>query len=339
MIMRKMIMIMAMFVTITAFAQVNPAKFTDNISVEVKGGVSTSMSNMFEGISPVVGIQIEKYVNPWLGFAIDGTTTIANPYGSNNPHTMFDGVNVNLLGKVNLFNTFNYEGRRYFEPVIFAGIGWGHVTCLDINLRNTQVTKAGTELNFNFNKIWSARVSPAVVWTSNKLSKNNGNLELTVGLVYHFKNHDGNRVFTKARLYDEGEIRLLNDVIDNLRKDNLYLRNILKNKPKTIEIHKTDTVFIYPHLQFKQNSHYLESEAALYQMAEYMKKSDKKFVISGYASKEGPEKFNQELSQKRAEFVANLLKELGVTNVEAVGKGATDKFSPENKFNRIVTIE
>lgn len=337
MIMRKMIMIMAMFVTITAFAQVNPARFTDNISVEVKGGVSTPMS--FEGVSPVIGIQIEKYVNPWLGFAIDGTTTIANPYGSNNPHTMFDGVNVNLLGKVNLFNTFNYEGRRYFEPVIFAGIGWGHVTCSDINPRNMQITKAGAELNFNFDKAWSARVSSTVVWSSNKLSKNNGNLELTVGLVYHFKNHDGNRVFTKARLYDEGEIRLLNNVIDNLRKDNLYLRNILKNKPKTIEIHKTDTVFIYPHLQFKQNSHYLESESALYQMAEYMKKSDKKFVISGYASKEGPEKFNQELSQKRAEFVANLLKELGVTNVEAVGKGATDKFSSENKFNRIVTIE
>lgn len=330
-------MIMAMFVTITTFAQVNPVKFTDNISVEVKGGIFTPMS--FEGVSPVVGVQIEKYVNPWLGFAIDGTTTIANPYGSNNPHTIFDGVNVNLLSKINLFNTFNYEGRRYFEPVVFAGIGWGHITCSDINLRNMQITKAGAELNFNFDKAWSARVSPAVVWTSNKLSKNNGNLELTVGLVYHFKNHDGNRVFTKARLYDEGEIRLLNNVIDNLRKDNLYLRNILKNKPKTIEIHKTDTVFIYPHLQFKQNSHYLESEAALYQMAEYMKKSDKKFVISGYASKEGPKKFNQELSQKRAEFVANLLKELGVTNVKAVGKGATDKFSSENKFNRIVTIE
>jgi hypothetical protein len=144
-----------------------------------------------------------------------------------------------------------------------------------------QVTKTGAELNFNFDKVWSARVSPAVVWTSNKLSKNNGNLELTVGLVYHFKNHDGNRVFTKARLYDEGEIRLLNNVIDNLRKDNLYLRNILKNKPKTIEIHKTDTVFIYPHLQFKQNSHYLESEAALYQMAEYMKNHPEHGAVIG----------------------------------------------------------
>jgi outer membrane protein OmpA-like peptidoglycan-associated protein len=329
-----MIMIMAMFVTITAFAQVNPAKFTDNISVEIKGGVSTPMS--FEGVSPIYGIQVDKYVTPWLGFGIDAN--IIDFYGSKD-HTLVDGVNVNLLGKVNLFNTFNYEGKRYFEPVIFAGIGWGHVTCSDINPRNMQVTKTGAELNFNFDKAWSVRVSPAVVWTSNKLSKNNGNLELTVGLVYHFKNHDGNRVFTKARLYDEREIRLLNNVIDNLRKDNLYLRNILKNKPKTIEIHKTDTVFIYPHLQFKQNSHYLESESALYQMAEYMKKSDKKFVISGYASKEGPEKFNQELSQKRAEFVANLLKELGVTNVEAVGKGATDKFSSENKLNRIVTIE
>ena len=81
-------------------AQVMPAKFFDNVAVGVKGGISTPLNKPFDGVSPAVGLEVEKYINPWLGVAIDGTTLIANPYGKANPHTMFDVVNVN--GLVNL---------------------------------------------------------------------------------------------------------------------------------------------------------------------------------------------------------------------------------------------
>lgn len=344
-------MIMAMLVSITAFAQVNPSKFTDNISVEVKGGISTP--DLFEGISPIVGIQIEKYVNPWLGFAIDGTTTIATPYGSKNPHTMFDVVNVDLLGKVNVLHLFNYNGsRKVFEPVVFAGIGWGHQTYCTALDKNYVTSKAGIELNYNINNNWGIRLTPAMNWGpvyNGKLNYKHSQLEITAGVVYHFKNKDGNYYFTKAHLYDAREIAALNDRINQLRRDNKHLNNLVRNlridlakKPKVIE--RVDTVMLMPDVQFRQGSRYLEptSEATIVKMAEYMKASNKKYTLMGYASVEGSIRHNEQLSLWRAEKLRDKLIEYGVNadNLEAVGYGATDKFSKEiRELNRIVVIE
>ena len=57
-----------------ANAQYGPTKFTDNVTVEIRGGVSTSMTDFYKGVSPVVGVGVEKYVTPWLGFAIDANS-------------------------------------------------------------------------------------------------------------------------------------------------------------------------------------------------------------------------------------------------------------------------
>lgn len=358
-----LIFIMAVMLTIgTATAQYGPTKFTDNVSVEVKGGVTTPMSDFYEGVSPVVGVQVDKYVTPWLGFGVDANTLIANPYGSSNPHTAFDLVNVNGLAKVNVRNVCNYDGtRKFFEPVVFTGIGWGHRTCNEFANRNYMTFKSGVELNFSLDKqkAWAVRVTPAVVWgpaSDLKLDKRNGAFELTAGVAYRFKNKDGNRHYTKIRVYDQAEVDRLTLLTNELRGENHKLKTNLRRtrkalsderarKPKEVEVLRVDTVMLMPDVQFRQGSKNLEetSEATVVKMAKYMKsKPNKTFTLMGYASVEGSTEYNEQLSLWRAETLRDKLVEYGVNadSLKAVGYGETDKFSEEiRELNRIVVIE
>lgn len=342
-----------------ANAQYGPTRFTDNITVEVRGGVSTSMTEFYKGVSPVVGVGVEKYVTPWLGFAIDANSLIANPWGSNNPHTAFDVVNVNLLSKVNVLNLVNYNGeRKFFEPVLFAGIGWGHVTCSDATNRNYMVSKAGVELNFHLDKerAWALRLSPAAVWgpvEGGKLDARNGGFEVTVGVAYHFKNKDGNRAYTKVTPRSQAEIDALTDILREANNDRKRLSNenhklrayaakmagIANSKPKVI----VDTVYVNldTHEYFKVGSAEVISQASIRTLANSLDRS-KHYVVVGYASEEGPKAFNDELSRRRAETVYNLLVKFGFpeTNLEFKGEGPTTQFSTEDRdANRVVVVE
>ena len=341
-----------------ANAQYGPTRFTDNVTVEVRGGVSTSMNEFYKGISPVVGVGIEKYVTPWLGFGIDANTLIANPWGSNNPHTAFDVVNVNLLGKINVLNLVNYNGqRKFFEPVVFGGIGWGHVTCSNALNRNYMVSKAGVELNFHLDKerAWALRLSPSVAWGpvyDGKLDSRNGKFEVTVGVAYHFKNKDGNRHYTKITPRSQAEIDMLNAELAKLKQEitalsneNQKIHEIVVNQTNIIENVKVrvDTVYVNlnTHEYFKVGSAKVISQASIRTLANSLDHS-KHYIVVGYASEEGSKEFNDELSRRRAETVYNLLIKFGfpVENLEYKGEGPTTRFSSKYRdANRVVVVK
>lgn len=352
--------IAVMMVFATATAQYGPTKFTDNVTVEIKGGVTTPMSDFYGGVSPVVGFQVDKYITPWLGFGVDANTLIANPYGSNNPHTVFDLVNVNGLFKFNVRNMWNYDGtRKFFEPVVFTGLGWGHRTCSEFDNKNYMVFKSGVEMNFTLDKqkAWAVRVTPAVVWgpaSDFKLNKHNGGFELTAGIVYRFKNKDGNRHYTKIRVYDQAEVDMLNTLLGETRnrctelaRENRKLRHVTNKLVQDLENEKgkvrVDTVYVNldTHEYFKVGSADVVSKASIRNLANSLDNT-KHYVIVGYASEEGSKTFNDELSRHRAETVYNLLIKFGfpAENLEFKGDGPTTKFSTEDReANRVVVVE
>ena len=353
-----MFLVACMLSFTVANAQYGPTKFTDNVTVEVRGGVSTPMTDFFKYNSGVVGVGIEKYVTPWLGFGIDANTLFANPSGSRNPHTVFDVVNVNMLGKVNILNLVNYNGqRKFFEPVVFAGIGWGHDNCSHLNTdRNYIVSKAGVELNFHFGKekAWALRLSPAAVWgpvEGGKLNAQYGSVELTVGVAYHFKNSDGNRHYTKITPRSQAEIDMLNAALTELKQEittlsneNQKLREVAVNVTNAIENSKVrvDTVYVNldAHEYFKVGSAKVLSQASIRTLARSMDNT-KHYVVVGYASEEGSKAFNDELSRRRAETVYNLLVKFGfpTENLEYKGEGPTTKFSTNDKNANRVGVE
>ena len=336
--MKKFILIfVAMFTFATSmFAQeqtnyTGSSKFTDNVSVTVQGGVLTSFDNFYSGhtaMAPIALIGVDKYINPWFGVGVEARTLIGTGNGSYNTKTVFDWVNLSGYAKFNVLNMFNYNGeRRTFEPVVYTGLGWGHSTaCLHTN----QATyRAGVELNLNLGKekAWGIVLNPSVVWggmTDYKLNKHNGSFELTAGVVYHFKTSNGTRTFAKPRLYSQSEIDALNARIKELDSRPVAVKEVI-NTNSTASINVVEKTYIVT---------FAKSKADLTNAAKAnLDKITGTVVIEASASPEGTTKFNQKLSEDRANAVKSYLESRGVKVTKATGLGVVG-----NESNRIAIV-
>ena len=340
--MKKFILIfVAMFMFATSmFAQeqtnyTGSSKFTDNVSVTVQGGVLTSFDNFYSGhtaMAPIALVGVDKYVNTWFGVGVEARTLIGTGNGSYNTKTTFDWVNLSGYAKFNVLNMFNYNGeRRTFEPVVYTGLGWGHSTaCLHTN----QATyRAGVELNLNLGKekAWGIVLNPSVVWggmTDYKLNKHNGSFEVTAGIVYHFKTSNGTRTFAKPRLYSQSEIDALNARIKELDSRQVAVKEVIKNVPatnSTASVNVVEKTYIVT---------FAKSKADLTNAAKAnLDKITGTVVIEASASPEGTTKFNQKLSEDRANAVKSYLESRGVKVTKATGLGVVG-----NESNRIAIV-
>lgn len=303
------------------------SKFTDNVSVTLQGGVLTSFDNFYSGhtaMAPIVLIGADKYVTPWLGFGVEGRTLIGTGHGSYNTYTAFDYVNVSGLAKVNLANAFKFDGtRKFFEPVVYTGLGWGHQTAsYGDNHNNWMTYRAGAEFNFNLgeDRAWGIVVNPSVVWNdldNGMLVKKNGSFEITAGVVYRFKNSNEKRSFAKAHLYDAAEVAALNKKINELESRKPAVIEKIVEKPVA-----SSTVFVAP---FKFNSSVLSDKckSVLDNIAE-----GTTVVIDAYASSEptSSTKYNTKLSVERANAVKKYLESRGVKVTDTTGHGMDDDF-------------
>lgn len=369
--MKKFLSILcALCVSAISFAQSQTnysgsSRFTDNWSVSLQGGVLTGFNNFFSGhtaTAPTVTIGIDKYITPWLGFGIEGRTLIGTGHGhvdgicysgvpnAYNTHTAFDAVNVSGYAKFNIINMFSYNGhRKFFEPVVYTGIGWGHQNCSKSFDRNYMTFRSGAELNFNLGKerAWAVVVNPSVVFgdiNNGKLMKSHGYFEVNAGLVYHFKTSNGTHDFAKAKLYDQTEIDHLNDVISSLKAVTQDQEEEIKCLKKCAVQH--DTIYIEK-LEDNSNKFYFEKNSMnltgdVSELANSLKESGSTCVITGYASKEGSEKRNNVLSERRAYALKQALVKSGVeaSKIKVINGGSTDKFSKTSfEPNRVAVVE
>ena len=310
------------------------SKFTDNVSVTLQGGVLTSFNNFYSGhtaMAPIILIGADKYVTPWLGFGVEGRTLVGTGHGSYNTYTAFDYVNVSGLAKVNLANAFKFDGtRKFFEPVVYTGLGWGHQTAsYGDNHNNWMTYRAGAEFNFNLgeDRAWGIVVNPSVVWNdidNGKLVKKNGSFEITAGVVYRFKNSNGKHSFAKAHLYDAAEVAALNKKINELESREPVVIEKIVEKPVAANTVACvgSNVFIAP---FKFNSSVLSDKckSVLDNIAE-----GTTVVIDAYASSEpkSSAKYNTKLSVERANAVKKYLESRGVKVTDTAGHGMDDDF-------------
>lgn len=296
--MKKILFMFMMMCATFAFAQV------DNVSIQA--GAVTPFNDFCKNgsVTPIISVSADKYVTPWLGVGIDGRTSIGT--GTKyNPHTAFDAVNVSGYAKINVLNAISYYNeRRFFEPVVYTGLGWGHWNCSNVAPRNYMTYRAGVECNFNLCDAWGIVVNPSVVWgdiDNGKLVKQRGNFEVTAGVVYHFKNSNGKRTFVKPRLYDAAEVAMLMDKISKLES----------RKPEIVEkvVVKEVNIDRLYRVGFAQNSAEL-TDAAKSELNRIPKGSN--VTINSSVSPEGTYKRNSELIILRTQAVSDYLTSRGV---------------------------
>ena len=346
-------------------AVVESGGFWDNWSIGIQGGGTMKMSGtgFFKSARPAFGLTIGKQWTPILGIDVQGMGYV----NTTNSSTMVDASDVSLIGRMNMMNLFaGYEGMpRPFEIETVTGLGWLHHYMNGVG--DTDDLSARVGLNFNFNlgedAAWTIGLKPAVVFNltgdypSKKMALNrkHANMEILLGLTYHFADGDGNRHFAMVNTVDPMAFAAMNVEINDLREvlaakdielvgladELLVVQNQLNEaRNKQVEasgktIHILESVVAFP---FNQSDVQSSQMASLEHVANYLKKNpDANITVNGYASPEGTEEYNLQLSQRRADAVKNLLvSKYGIEadRINAIGHGVGDIFS-EPAWNRV----
>jgi len=331
--MKKFILMLALIcAVVSANAQIatENSNALDNIYVGMGVGVATPLNfNSVFPLNTVGEIKIGKKVTPVLGFEVEGQVFFNENNFERWTSTAVKGTNVFLNGTVNLTNLFcDYLGTpRRFEVETNTGLGWLYGWNI---YKNDLSAKTALDLKFNLGKSKATAlvVSPGVYWNLTasqpkvQFNKNFAQLAIMASFVYHFKTSNGTHHF---KTYDIGA---MNDEINRLQTE-LSKKPTEVIKTNVVEREVIKTVDGCEHVvYFAQNSDILtsKSKADLNNVKGSVK-------VEGYASPEGTEKYNKELSQRRANVVAEYLRSRGVTVTEAVGCGVAGETS-----NRVVIV-
>ena len=332
--------------------------FWDNWSMGVQGGATMKMSGegFFKSARPAFGLTLGKQWTPILGIDIQGMGYV----NTTNSSTMIDASDVSLIGRMNLMNLFaGYNGMpRPFEVETVTGLGWLHHYMTGSG--DTDDLSARVGLNFNFNlgedAAWTLGIKPAVLFNltgeypSKKLAfnRNKANMEILLGVTYHFADGDGNRHFTLVNAIDPLALAAMNEEINDLREvivakdvelvglaDELMVVQEQLNEARNKEMEATgqtikilESVVAFP---FNQSDVQTSQMPSLEHAANYLKDNpDAKITVNGYASPEGTEEYNLQLSQRRADAVKNILVDkygIAADRINAIGHGVGDVFS------------
>ena len=332
--------------------------FWDNWSMGVQGGATMKMSGegFFKSARPAFGLTLGKQWTPILGMDIQGMGYV----NTTNSSTMIDASDVSLIGRMNLMNLFaGYNGMpRPFEVETVTGLGWLHHYMTGSG--DTDDLSARVGLNFNFNlgedAAWTLGIKPAVLFNltgeypSKKLAfnRNKANMEILLGLTYHFADGDGNRHFALVNAIDPLALAAMNEEINDLREvivakdvelvglaDELMVVQDQLNEARNKEMEATgqtikilESVVAFP---FNQSDVQTSQMPSLEHAAKYLKDNpDAKITVNGYASPEGTEEYNLQLSQRRADAVKNILVDkygIAADRINAIGHGVGDVFS------------
>lgn len=171
-------------------------------------------------------------------------------------------------------------------------------------------------------------------------------LNVEIGLTYNLGKATWNKVpdVDAINALHQSQLDALNAQLADANAENDRLNNLIKNhkcpEAKTVTVKEVATAPVSVFFNIGKSK--IASRKDL-QNVKAMTETNKdaKFVVTGYAdSKTGSAAYNQKLSQKRAEAVANELVKMGVSrdNIEIVAKGGVADLTPIS-YNRRATVE
>lgn len=342
--MRKFIMmLLSLVLTLSVNAQaIEQDKFLDQTYVGVTVGYDSN-ARPWQEAGMVSGLRVGKFLTPQVGVELEGTAQFEDFYKK----VTNSRVGANVL--VNLNYLGGYTGKRStIEVMPFVGTGWQRNYT---DYTNAMYTKMGAYVNYNLSEALYISVVPSIAYVLSpqmQYNINKADVGLSLGLTYRFKNSKGTRNFVLTdKAYTQAQYDELNSKINELHKRNRILKaenKALASQAKAEPVTYTQTVEvpIFATIGFVNGS---EDIAPTYKLniktiAAYMKTVGGAYVVTGYASENGPEDYNQALSVRRANSVKAALVAEGVAEdqIEAVGEGETTEFGEDLDLNRTVKI-
>lgn len=308
-------------------------------------------------------VAVGKWFSPGLGLRTKFQGIWSKRVNTETDHHSYKYFNLHEDVMFNLSNIFcGYNEKRVWNFIPYVGLGLGHALRSGGNYDLTY--NVGLLNNFRVSKhfslfldVYAMAVEGSFDEASDTRWSNYKKIEsrhwdkmvgAEIGVTYNLgkctweKTPDVDALMAMNR----EQMDALNASLRDQQAENARLRDMLaQQRPAVVQpevvkelISTSQSVF------FNIGSSKIASRKDLVnvkEVAEYAKANGNKIVVTGYAdSKTGSAGFNQTLSQKRAEAVAEELVKMGVNrdNIIVEAKGGVDVIAPFS-YNRRVTVK
>lgn len=318
--------------------------------------LSTSPFKKFRS-NPGVSVAVGKWFTPGIGLR----TKLSGIWGKNVTDDNNDG-NGNKYWTLNehvLFNLSNmlcgYNPNRVWNFIPFAGAGVTRSMTYNTYAMNYSVGILNTfrvskKVGINFELGWDRLEGDA-----DGCDYSNGNrgwdshdnkLYAEVGLTFNLGKASWDKTpdVDAIKALSQSQIDALNAQLNDANAENARLKKLLAEKKeepaKSVKEFVNSPVSVF----FNINKYKIASRKDLVnvkEMAKYAKENDANILVTGYAdSATGKPAYNQKLSEKRANTVADEIVKMGVSRdkITTEAKGGVNDLSPIS-YNRRATVQ
>jgi len=274
-------------------------------------------------------------------------------------------MNIQEQALFNLSNLFcGYSDTRVWNIIPYAGVGMirnfdanenGHAASLGL-LNTWKLSKhIALNLDLNFN-ISDDDVFPAAKGSTTSTGKH-GNYATSiaaadryfgaeVGLTFNLGKATFNKVpdVDALKALSQSQIDALNAQLADEQAENARLKKMIADhkcpEAKTVTVKEVTATPVSVFFNIGKSKIASRKDLQnVQELATVAKAQNKKLVVTGYAdSKTGSANFNQKLSEKRAQVVADELVKMGVSrdDIEVVAAGGVDTLTPISYNRRAV---
>lgn len=322
--------------------------------------------------APSLSIAVGKWFTPGIGLRTKANFGWEGKVG-NSDAAMLLSVNEQVL--FNFHNLFGgYDENRVWNFIPYVGAGLAHTfsTPDGMGKAGTYTFSAGILNTFKISKKVALNLELGYANYGKEICayKNTDNfvgaaqggimpkhrlnqLSIEVGATFNLGKGTWNKTpdVDAIKALSQGQIDALNAQLTDAQAENARLKDMLANQPKagdpgTAVATKTVTKVVAAPVSvfFNLGQAKVASKKDLQnvsELAKVAKDNNSKIVVTGYAdSKTGSAAYNQKLSEKRANTVADELVKMGVSrdNIEIVAAGGVNTLSPIT-YNRRATVE
>ena len=258
-----------------------------------------------------------------------------------------------LFNLSNLFCGYNEDRVWNFIPFIGGGLGRSctyndYAVGFTLGILNEFWVNKRLAINFEigWNRYESSLCGMPADYGEGIMSHPN-HVYAEVGVTFNLGKTRWKKVpdVDAIKALSQSQIDALNAQLADEKAENERLKNELANKKTepTVKVEKeyvTNPVSVFFNID-KADIASKKDLVNVKNLADYSKDNNAKLVVTGYAdSATGSAEYNRELSQKRAETVADELVNMGVKreNIQIVANGGVDTLVPPS-YNRRATVE
>lgn len=328
---------------------------------QVGAGYTTGESSFGKLLSPAAALSIGKSFNPIIATRIQvsgwqgkGGWSYNTPEHSDTDYE-FAYVQASWDALFNLTNIFcEYKAERCFNLRAIVGVGYAHSfdygtipSITTFESVNSIAARAGLQGNFRLSNAWDLNLELLANGINDSFNAKGGSVNdwqfnMLAGFTYKF----GHKAAKAVEDPCAAQLTSLNDKINAQREEIAGLEQQLQAKPKVEErvitvVEKVATSYI----PFSIGKSRIASNQLIhvYHIAKHLKDNPDAIVtITGYAdAKTGTPEVNRELSQKRAQAIADaLIKDYRIAPRRIVieSKGDAEQPFDENSWNRVAIM-